>query len=125
MSKSDKLQNTALLAEMAVKGIQEKKGKDIVVVDLREIHHAVCDFFVICHGDSNRQVEAIADSVEEETHKSLNEKPWHKEGYENAEWILIDYVHVVVHIFHKESREFYSLEKLWADAKIEPIAYQA
>lgn len=121
MSKDERSENTTLLAETAIRGIQEKKGHDIVCIDLREIHNAVCDYFVICHGDSHRQVEAIANSVEDETRDHLKEKPWHKEGFENAEWILLDYISVVVHVFHKDAREFYSLEKLWADAKIEAI----
>ncbi len=123
MSKGKSTEESSQLADVVVKGIQEKKGHDIVCMDLREIHNAVCDFFIICHGDSNTQVEAIADSVIEETLKALREKPWHKEGFENAEWILLDYVDVVVHVFHKDAREFYSLENLWADAKTRQIKY--
>jgi ribosome-associated protein len=107
---------SAMLAELAIKGVQEKKGKDIVCLDLRNIPHAVSDFFIICHGDSNTQVEAIANSVDHEVKKETGENPWHTEGFENAEWVLIDYVNVVVHVFQKETREFYNLEKLWADA---------
>lgn len=123
MSKNTGKEESTALVDIVVKGIQEKKGKDIVCVDLREIHNAVCDYFVICHGDSTTQVQAIADSVEEETRKLTNEKPWHKEGHENAQWILLDYVSVVTHVFHREARDFYSLEKLWADAEIEEIEY--
>lgn len=123
MGKKQAKDESTLLVESCVKGIQEKKGKDIVIVDLREIHNSVCDYFVICHGDSDTQVGAIANSVEEETLKDLQEKPWHTEGQENAQWILLDYVSIVVHVFHHEAREFYSLEKLWADAKIEEIEY--
>ena len=121
MSKKITPENTVVLTETIIRGIQEKKGHDIVSIDLREIHNAVCDFFVICHGDSDRQVSAIANAVEDETREQLGEKPWHREGLENSEWVLLDYVSVVVHIFHKDAREFYSLEKLWADAKIEAI----
>jgi ribosome-associated protein len=124
MSKNKSTDEASMIADMVIKGIQEKKGKEIVCLDLRKIHNAVCDFFIICHGDSTTQVEAIADSIEHETHKELQEKPWHKEGYENAEWILMDYVSVVAHVFHKDSREFYDLENLWADAKVNKIEYQ-
>ena len=106
------------LVEIVIKGIEEKKGNNIVCLDLREIKQAVCDYFIVCDGSSTSQVSAIADSVEEFTRKTLNEKPWHIEGYQNAEWILVDYVSVVVHVFLKDVREFYNLEDLWADAKV-------
>lgn len=123
MSKKPTDKESTKLVDTIVKGIQEKKGNEIVCIDLRDIHNSVCDYFVICHGDSSTQVKAIADFVEEETRKSIGEKPWHTEGQENSEWILLDYVNVVVHIFHREAREFYSLEKLWADAPIQEIEY--
>jgi ribosome-associated protein len=108
---------STILADIAVKGMQEKKAKNIVLMDLRKIHNAVTDYFVICHGDSNTQVDAIAGSVEEEIRKAIGEKPWHREGFQNAEWILLDYVDIVVHVFQKEHRDFYKLESLWADAE--------
>lgn len=91
-------------------------------MDLRSVKHAISDFFIVCHGDSRPQVEAIARSVEEEVFKRLKETPIHAEGKQNAEWILLDYFHVVVHIFIKEKREFYAIEKLWADAEIKKVA---
>jgi ribosome-associated protein len=106
------------LAEIIVQGIQEKKGKNIISMELSEIPNSVCNFFVICHGTSKVHVESIADSVEETTIKKLQSKPWHKEGFENAEWILLDFVDVVVHIFQEDTRSFYKLENLWADAKL-------
>lgn len=106
------------LVDTIIKGIEEIKGNDIVCLDLRTIKQSVCDYFIICDGSSDSQVTAIAKSVEEETRKALGEKPWHREGVQNAEWILIDYVSVVVHIFLKETRQFYNLEDLWADSKI-------
>jgi ribosome-associated protein len=112
---------SAVLAEIAVKGMQEKKAKEIVCMDLRNVNNSVTDYFVICHGDSNTQVDAIADSVEAEIKKATGEKPWHREGFENAEWILLDYVNVVVHVFQKTQRDFYRLEALWADAETEII----
>lgn len=104
------------LVDAIVEGIQEVKGKNIVVLDLREVPNTVCDFFVICHGDSVTQVESIARSVEEFARTKGGEKPWHTEGERNAEWILMDYVDVVVHIFHRDKRDHYRLEDLWGDA---------
>ncbi len=99
-----------------VQGIQEVKGKDIVHLDLRGVQNMATDHFIICHGDSPTQVEAIARSVERFALEKAGEKPWHAEGKENAGWILLDYVDVVVHIFHREKRQYYALEHLWADA---------
>jgi ribosome-associated protein len=106
------------LTEIIVKGIQDKKGLDIISLNLMKIPNSISDYFVLCHGNNKIQVEAIAESVENEVRKTLGEKPWHKEGFENAEWILLDYVIVVVHIFQKKTRSFYDLENLWADAEI-------
>ncbi|MBS1936609.1 MAG: ribosome silencing factor [Bacteroidetes bacterium] len=107
---------TSPLVEAVVQGMQEVKAKDIVHLDLRGVPGAVCDHFIICHGDSTTQVEAIARSVEKATLQQLHEKPWHSEGKENAGWILLDYVDVVVHIFQRDQRAFYGLDQLWADA---------
>ncbi|NPA36654.1 MAG: ribosome silencing factor [Chlorobi bacterium] len=105
------------LVDVIVDGIQEKKGKNIVILDMNGIDNSICNYFVICEGDSNTHVDAVADSVEEFVWKNLKEHPYHIEGKENAEWILIDYVDVIVHVFQKSVREFYNLEGLWADAK--------
>ena len=113
-----------ILAETIVKGMQELKGSDITVLNLADVPGAVSQYFVICHGDSSTQVEAISRSIEKETQKELKEKPWHIEGKENAEWVLLDYVDVVAHVFYRETREFYNLEGLWADATFEKIEYQ-
>ncbi|MEQ8924576.1 MAG: ribosome silencing factor [Fulvivirga sp.] len=107
-----------LLSEVVVRGMQEKKASDIVVLDLRNVKNAVADYFVICSGNSDTQIDAIADSVDEQVHKELKQNPWHQEGKSNKEWLLLDYVDVVAHIFKKEKREYYSLENLWGDAKI-------
>lgn len=106
-----------VLCDAIVEGMQENKAKDIVVLDLREIHNSVCDFFVICSGESSTQVDGISTSITRHTRKELKEKPWHIEGKTNSEWILLDYVSVVAHIFYKDARPFYDLEDLWADAK--------
>ncbi|MEY4110257.1 MAG: ribosome silencing factor [Bacteroidota bacterium] len=107
-----------ILADAAIEGIREKKGVDITILDLRGLTHAVCDFFIICTGNSSTQVSAIADSVEDMVRKKTGESPWHVEGNANAEWILIDFVNVVVHVFQPQARSFYGIEKLWADAGV-------
>lgn len=122
MGKTKKLNEVSVLAELAVEGIREKKGNDIVTLDLRNVKNSVTDYFIICHAESTTQVSAIARSVEEEIYKATGEDPWHKEGYQNCEWILLDYVNIVVHIFQKEKRDFYSVESLWADAEVSKIA---
>lgn len=109
------------LSKYIVKGIQEKKGKDIVIIDLQAIKHAICDYFIICTGTSDTHVDTIADSVEKEVIEGNKEKPWHREGFENKEWILLDYVDIVVHIFKQDVRSYYKLEELWGDAVITRI----
>jgi ribosome-associated protein len=104
------------LVEAVVHGIQEVKGKDIVHLDLRGVLNTVCDHFIICHGDSDTQIHAIAGSVEKFARERAEEKPWHTEGQESKGWVLLDYVDVVVHIFHKSKRDYYGLEQLWSDA---------
>ena len=108
---------SARLSDIVIKGIQDKKGIDIISLNLTKIEYAVANYFIICHGSNRPQVEAIADSVMEIVKKETGMNPWHKEGIENAEWILLDYVDVVVHIFQDITRNFYKLENLWADAE--------
>ncbi|MDP2686615.1 MAG: ribosome silencing factor [Aequorivita sp.] len=105
------------LITQIIRGIEEVKGQDIEILDLRDIENTVCDYFIICNGTSNTQVNAIVNSIQKSVSKALKEKPWHVEGSDNAEWILMDYVHVVVHVFQKHIREFYDIEGLWGDAK--------
>jgi len=105
------------LSEIAVQGIQEKKGHDIVRLDLRNLNSSVSDYFIVCNADSSTQVKAIADSVEDEIYKNTQMNPWRKEGLENAEWIILDYFDVVIHIFKTEKRDFYGIEDLWGDAQ--------
>ena len=112
-----KNKGTDQLITEIVRGIEEIKGQDIEILDLREIENTVCDYFVICNGTSNTQVNAIVNSVQKLVSKALQEKPWHVEGSNNAEWVLLDYVHVVVHVFQKQIRDFYNIEGLWGDAK--------
>lgn len=114
--------NTAKqLVEIAVKGIQEKKGKGIKIVDLSGIDGSICQYFVICEGNSPTQVDAIAESVEDMLRIELQEKPVHTVGKENSIWVAMDYVDIMVHIFLPEAHEFYNLENLWQDAPIEDI----
>ena len=100
-----------------ISSIEDVKGNDISILDLRDIENTVCDYFIICEGTSNTQVNAISNSVQKKVSKELKENPWHVEGEDNAEWILIDYVNVVVHVFQKHIREYYDIESLWGDAK--------
>ena len=109
---------TTDLVDAIIDGMQEKKAKNITIINLSEIENSVSDFFVICDADSKTHVEAIADSVDDIVQKKTSERPFHAEGYENAEWILLDYINVVVHVFQKETRHYYNLEALWADAEI-------
>jgi len=102
-------------------GIEEVKGKEITILDLREIDNTVCDYFIVCEGTSNTQVNAIVNSIQKQVSKILKDKPWHIEGSDNAEWILMDYVNVVVHVFQKHIREYYDIESLWGDAKTTQI----
>jgi ribosome-associated protein len=116
MPKKKKKTETEILTEAIINGIRDKKGKNIVSLNLTDIKNSICDYFIICHGTSRTHVEAIADSIEDTVRKTLMEKPWHREGRENAEWILLDYIDVVAHVFQEKPREFYQLENLWADA---------
>jgi ribosome-associated protein len=118
MVKNKALKESAYISELAIYGIQEKKGNDIVRLDLRNIFSSVSDYFVICHADSATQVKAIANSVDEEIFKATQQEPWRKEGLEYGEWIVLDYIDVVVHIFRTDRREYYGVEDLWGDAEI-------
>jgi len=121
MAKKKTKADSEKLSKAVVNGMQEKKASDIVVMDLREIKNAVADFFVICSGSSDKQLDAIAGSVDDEVYKKIKENPWQIEGRSNKEWVILDYISVVVHIFRKDRREFYSIERLWGDAKITEI----
>ena len=109
--------NSKIICDTIVEGMQENKAKDIVILDLRHIDASVADFFVICSGESSTQVDGITSSVLRHTRKEIKERPWHVEGKTMSEWILLDYVTVVAHVFYKDVRNFYDLEDLWADAK--------
>ena len=105
------------LISVIISGIEDVKGKEINILDLREIENTVCDYFIICEGTSNTQVNAIVNSVQKKVSNELKDHPWHTEGMDNAEWVLMDYVNVVVHVFQKQIRQYYDIESLWGDAK--------
>ncbi|MDM8158956.1 ribosome silencing factor [Labilibaculum sp. K2S] len=112
---------TEELVESLIEGLQKNKAVEIVKIDLRNIDSSVCKYFLICHGTSSTHVNGIAASAEKYVREKINEKLWRIEGYQNSQWILLDYADVVVHIFQKEYRDFYRLESLWADATVTKI----
>ena len=109
------------LITLIIAGIEDIKGQNISILDLRSIENSVCDYFVICDGNSNTQVNAIVNSIQKKVSKSAHEKPYQIEGEDNAEWVLMDYINIVVHVFQKHKREYYAIENLWGDAKITEI----
>ena len=115
-SKQEITDPTEYLAWAIAQGMFERKAEDIKILDMRNVKSASTDFFVISHAESDKQVEAIARSVDEEVKKLTGEMPWHREGMENNEWVLLDYFNVVAHVFQREKREFYAVEELWGDA---------
>lgn len=121
MTQNTKLDKTKILLDTIIEGIERKKGLEIVKIDLQPINHSECDYFVVCHGNSNTQVNAIANSVEDTVMETLKENPIRKDGYKNSIWIVLDYVNIMVHIFQHDTRKFYDIENLWADADIEEI----
>ncbi len=118
MSKSTEKQ---LLIDTIVDAIQDTKGEDIKIFDLGGIENSVAETFIICSGNSNTQVSSIAGNIEKKVRNEIQDRPWHVEGAENSLWVLMDYVSVVVHIFQRETREYYDIEELWGDAKITVI----
>lgn len=106
------------LIDAIVEGVRRKKGESIIDLDMIMLENSQCNHFIICHGNSNTQVEAIARSIEETVEEYTGQNVWHADGYRNAQWILLDYSDVMVHVFQKEFRNHYDLESLWADAQI-------
>ena len=119
---ANKKERDVQLVDEIILGIENVKGQDINQLDLRELDNTTWDFFIVCSGNSNTQVSAIVNSVLKTVSKALQEKPFHTEGLDNAEWVLIDYVNVVVHVFQNHIREYYNIEELWGDAKSTQIA---
>jgi ribosome-associated protein len=114
MNKNEKI--TIKTRDAILEGIKKIKGKDITIIDLNTIHYTECGYFIICHGNSSTQVSSIAQSVERTVKEETKEKAWHVEGYKNSIWVLLDFGEIVVHVFNKETRNFYNLEEMWADA---------
>jgi ribosome-associated protein len=121
MSKREVALSSDKLSQLIVKGMQEKKAEDIRILDLRKVSNSVADFFVVCSGNSDTHMAGIAEAIEEEVFKIDKQKPWHQEGRNNKSWMLLDYVDVVSHIFSNDSRTFYRIEDLWADAEITEV----
>lgn len=116
MAKTKKV-TSQILCDTIIEGMQENKAKDIVVLDLRDVPNTVTDFFVICTGESSTQIDGITNSVARHTRETIQERPWHQEGKGTSEWVLMDYVSVVAHVFYKTARAHYDIEDLWSDAK--------
>lgn len=119
---ANKKEREIQLVDEIILGIENVKGGNIHQLDLRDLDNTPCDFFIVCSGNSNTQVSAIVNSVQKTVSKALHEKPFHTEGLDNAEWVLIDYVSVVVHVFQNQIRDYYNIEELWGDAKSTQIA---
>ena len=115
-TKVEKLTRNSKIFKTIINAIRDKKGENIITLDLRKIPEAVADFFVICEATSSTQVKAIADSVEEKVLEECRESSFKHEGYKNMQWVLIDYINIVVHIMQPETRKFYKLEEMWSDA---------
>ena len=121
MAIKKKLIDSEKLSQAVVAGMQEKKATDVLIMDLRGIKGALADYFILCTGNSDTQIDAISESVEFFVSNQANQNVWHREGHKNKEWIVLDYVDVVVNVFKKETREFYNLEQMWGDAVITSV----
>ena len=121
MSKRTSLKELKELKAAIIEAIEDKKGENIVSIEIGKIDNAITEYFIICNAQSNTQVNAISDGIEKDVRKKLKERPWHSEGRDNAQWIVMDYSSIIVHIFQTPYRDFYKLEELWADAPIEKI----
>ena len=113
--------DTKKLYYSILEGLFSKKGQNVVEINLLEVKNSICEYFIICHGESNIQVKSITESIEEKVKDNLNVSAWHKEGTDNLQWVLLDYGEIIVHVFQKPYRDYYNLEELWADGKIKEI----
>lgn len=117
-----KNKNVTEIVACIIESIKEKKGEEIVTIDLTKLENTITDYFIICHGNSNRQVDSIAEGIERKLKTDYNEHVFYKEGVQQAEWILLDYFNIVVHVFQKDIRHHYKLEELWADGEITTVS---
>lgn len=109
--------DTKTVIDTIIDAIGDVKGEDVKILDLREIENAFCEYFIICTGNSNTQVASLAGAIERKVRNEVKVRPWHVEGTDNAQWVLMDYTNIIVHIFQREYREYYDIEGLWGDAK--------
>jgi ribosome-associated protein len=114
-----RLTKSSKIIKTIIGAIQDKKGENILSLDLRKINDAVADFFIVCEAGNQPQIRAIAENIERKVKEKCNENPWHHEGYSTLQWVLLDYVNVVVHIMMPDTRKFYKLEEMWSDAVLE------
>jgi len=121
ISKQKSNQDTEELKKAIITAIEDKKGENIVVIEIGKIENAITDYFIICNANSNTQVNAISDGIERDVKTKVHQRPWHTEGRENSQWIVLDYISVIVHVFQTPYRHFYQLEELWADAPMQKI----
>ena len=119
-----KKNNDDSLIYSIIEAIENIKGKEINILDLRELENTVCDYFIVCEGSSNTQVNAIVASIQKHVSKELKDKPWNIEGNDNGEWVLMDYYDIIVHIFQDKTRKFYNIEDFWGDAKLTKVKYK-
>ena len=117
MKEKNQLVNSKKLSNIIAKSMKDKKAKEVSIINLEKIKNSICDYFVICSGNSDIQLDSIAENIEKKVYENANEKPWKKEGEFNKEWLILDFVNVVAHIFLKEKRYHYNLDKLWGDGK--------
>ena len=117
MKEKNQLVNSKKLSNIIAKSMKDKKAKEVAIINLEKIKNSICDYFVICSGNSDIQLDSIAENIEKKVYENTNEKPWKKEGEFNKEWLILDFVNVVAHIFLKEKRYHYNLDKLWGDGK--------
>ena len=117
MKEKNQLVNSKKLSNIIAKSMKDKKAKEVSIINLEKIKNSICDYFVICSGNSDIQIDSIAENIEKKVYENTNEKPWKKEGEFNKEWLILDFVNVVAHIFLKKKRYHYNLDKLWGDGK--------
>ncbi|WP_276503033.1 ribosome silencing factor [Terrimonas pollutisoli] len=119
LKSTNRLTQRSKIIKTIIDAINEKKGENVISLDLRKINEAVADFFIICEAGNQPQIKAIAENIEEQVKKKCGESPYHHEGYQNLQWVLVDYVNVVVHVMLTETRKFYKLEEMWSDASVQ------